>query len=124
MSSGSGGFQKGRRASCAREWGEVGLPRTRALAVRKSPRPGWSGRQGLLCWAGAGLRRRRAGRRGFPQTSRESRRDTTQPSEGSPGPAARDGGRWECSGEVGTNPVAGGTCSAPVPFIGDHPQVF
>lgn len=36
MSSGSGGFQKGRRASCAREQGEVGLLRTCALAVRKS----------------------------------------------------------------------------------------
>lgn len=53
MSSGSGGVQKEGGANCAREQGKVGLLRTCALAVRKSPKVG--GVVGRACCAGQEL---------------------------------------------------------------------
>ena len=107
------GFQE-----AGRELGEEDLG-----SGRKPPKAWAEWSQGLLCWTGAGLRMRRAGRRGSRRSSRGGRRDSAIRGEPRAGPRVRVGGgsvrgRWELTQWLE------GLVQSPVPFTGNHPLGF
>ena len=55
------------------------------------------------------------GQAGLP-AEQQGRQERLSHQRGAQGRLPGEGGRWECSGKVGTNPVAGGTCSVPCAF--------